>query len=298
MKNRMYLFAEGVSNIKKHGSKTVSTLFVITATMLILGLFVLLYNNITFLMNTIEKEQGLQAFIKDDITSDNRIETMKNQIEKIKGIQSVEYLDKKSAYEDAKSMFKGQEFLLEGLPENSNVFPASFVVKINDLNNASNIQKLLEDIDGIYKVRLSEATIESVITISKVTNIVLFSIGSIMLLVSIFIISNTIKLAVNSNQREIFIMRYIGATNKFIRTPFVIEGVFLGILGAFTAWVLTSLIYIALYAKLPQVQSAIGNYGLIAYSKLWYQVLGINLILGFVVGYLGSKFSIRKYLKA
>ena len=298
MKNKSYLFSEGIANIRKHGSKTVSTLFVITATMLILGMFSLVYFNMSKLMGTIEKEQGLQAFIKDDITSSNRIDTMKKQIEKIDGIFSVEYLDKKAAFEDAKSMFKGQEFLLEGLPENSTLFPASFIVKISDLTKAKEIEKLLVDIDGIYKVRLSESTIEAVISITRVTNTVLLILGSIMLVVSIFIISNTIKLAVNSNQREIFIMRYVGATNKFIRTPFVIEGVFLGILGAFTAWVITSLVYIFLYAKLPQVQSAIGTYGLIAYSQLWYIVLGINLVLGVAVGYIGSAVSVKKYLKA
>ncbi|MEG0073087.1 MAG: permease-like cell division protein FtsX [Clostridia bacterium] len=298
MSSAKYLFTEGVTNIKKHGSKSVSTLFVIGATMLILGLFILMYSNVNYLMNTIENEQGLQAFIKDDLTSNNRIDTIKNQIEKIKGVLNVEYMDKEAAFQDAKNMFKGQEYLLDGLLDKSNIFPASFIVKIGDLTQSKNIEKALSEIDGIYKVRYSETTIQSIMSISQVTNIVLVGLGSVMLIVSIFIISNTIKLALNSNQREIFIMRYIGATNKFIRTPFVIEGVFLGLLGAFTSWVIVSLIYITLYAKLPQVSSAIGTYGLIPYSKLWYSVLGINLLLGFLVGYIGSKVSIKKYLKA
>ncbi len=292
-----FLIKEGLSNIRKHGAKSISTLFVICATMLILALFILILQNVNNFVNIVEEEQGLQAFIDDKITTETKINEIKGKVEKINGVKSVSYLDKDAAFQDAKKVLGDQDYLLEGL-EKADIFPASFVVKINNLKEGADIQKKIEAIDGIYKVRYSEVTIQSIMTISKIANVVLLSIGFVMLVVSIFIISNTIKLAVYSNKREIFIMRYIGATNKFITTPYVIEGVFLGILGSFISWVIISLIYIMLYAKLPQVASALGTYGLMPYSKLWYIVLGFNLLLGLVIGYLGSKFSVKKYLKA
>lgn len=292
-----FLIKEGLANIRKNGAKSISTLFVICATMLILALFILVLQNVNNFVNIVEEEQGLQAFIDDKITTESKINAIKEQVEKINGVKTVVYLDKAAAFEDAKKVLGEQDYLLDGL-EKADIFPASFVVKINNLKEGANIQKKIEAIDGIYKVRYSEVTIQSVMTISKVANIVLLTIGFIMLVISIFIISNTIKLAVYSNKREIFIMRYIGATNKFITTPYVIEGVFLGVLGSFISWIIISLVYIMLYAKLPQVASALGTYGLMPYSKLWYIVLGFNLLLGLVIGYLGSKFSVKKYLKA
>lgn len=292
-----FLIKEGLANIRKNGAKSISTLFVICATMLILALFILVLQNVNNFVNIVEEEQGLQAFIDDKITTESKINAIKEQVEKINGVKTVVYLDKAAAFADAKKVLGEQDYLLDGL-EKADIFPASFVVKINNLKEGANIQKKIEAIDGIYKVRYSEVTIQSIMTISKVANIVLLTIGFIMLVISIFIISNTIKLAVYSNKREIFIMRYIGATNKFITTPYVIEGVFLGILGSFISWIIISLVYIMLYAKLPQVASALGTYGLMPYSKLWYIVLGFNLLLGLIIGYLGSKFSVKKYLKA
>lgn len=292
-----FLVKEGLNNIKKNAAKSISTLFVIGATMLILGIFIILLENVNNFVNIVEEEQGIQAFIEDGISTEARIQKVKEQVEKINGVKSVAYLDKDAAFEDAKKILGDQDYLLEGL-EKAEIFPASFIIKINNLKDGQSIQKKLEAIDGIYKVRYSEVTIQTIMTISKVAKISLVIIGTIMLIISVFIISNTIKLAVYSNKREIVIMRYIGATNKFITTPYIIEGIFLGVLGSFISWIFVSLGYILLYAKVPQVASALGTYGLMPYSKLWYIVLGFNLLVGLVIGMLGSKFSVKKYLKA
>ena len=292
-----FLIKEGFNNIRKNAAKSISTLFVIAATMLILGVFIITLENVNNFVNIVEEEQGIQAFIEDSISTETRIKKIKQQVEKINGVKSVAYLDKDAAFEDAKKILGDQEYLLEGL-EKADIFPASFIVKIDNLKNGKKVQKSLEAIDGIYKVRYSEVTIQTIMAVSKVAKISLLIIGTVMLIISIFIISNTIKLAVYSNKREIFIMRYIGATNKFITTPYIIEGIFLGILGSFISWIFISLGYILLYANVPQIASALGTYGLMPYSKLWYIVLGFNLLIGLIIGMLGSKFSVKKYLKA
>lgn len=291
-----YLIKEGYSNLRKHGSKTFTTMLIICATMLVLGIFILLFQNVNVNVSTIVDEQGLQALIEDSAT-DEDIEYMKDEINLIQGISSVEYLDRDAAYQDAKELFSDQEYFLEGL-ENVEIFPRSFVIKFESIEQSSQIKTAVEKIDGIYKVKYNEATINATISLSKVANIFLLGIGSIMLIVSIFIISNTIKLAVYSNKREIFIMRYIGATNKFIRRPFIVEGAIMGIVSAIISFIVISLAYIVLYSRVPKIGTTMGVFGFLPYSALWYQILIAYMILGLAIGVIGSAISIKKYLKA
>ena len=296
MTTNTYLIKEGFDNLKKHGSKTFSTILIICATMLVLGIFIILFENVNVNVNTVRVEQGLQAFIEDSAT-DTEIEYMKDEIELIDGVKSVEYLDKDMAYQDAKEIFKGQEYMIEGV-ENLKIFPASFIVKFNSLEDWSKVKESLQKIDGIYKVKDNQTTIEAIITLSKIANVFLLGVGSVMLIVSIFIISNTIKLAVYSNQREIFIMRYIGATNKFIKKPFVVEGAIIGIVSAVISFILISLAYVLAYARLPKIGSSLGVFGFLPYSTLWYKILAIYVVVGLFIVVFGSAISIKKYLKA
>lgn len=295
MTTRTYLIKEGYENLKKHGGKTVSTMLIICATMLVLGIFIILLQNVNKNVETVRLQQGLQALIEDTATAEEK-EYMMDKIKNIGHVKDVEYLDKNMAYEDAKELFKDQEYFLEGL-ENVNIFPESFVVTFSDIEYGDEIKSQVEKIDGIYKVKYDESTIQAVIALSKIANVFLLGIGAVLLVVSIFIISNTIKLAVYSNKREIFIMRYIGATNKFIKMPFIIEGTIMGILSAIISFIVISLAYVVLYARLPQIGSSLGVFGFMPYSTLWYQILIAYVVLGLFIGIFGSAISIKKYLK-
>lgn len=296
MTTNTYLIKEGYENLKKHGSKTFSTMLIICATMLVLGIFMILFTNVNKNVETVKVEQGIQAFIEDTAT-DADIEYIKDAIKKIDGVGEIRYISKDEAYEDAKNVFKDQEYFLEGL-DKVQIFPASYVVKFADIEKADNIKSQIEKIDGIYKVKYNSSTINAVISISKIANIFLLGIGVVLLVVSIFIISNTIKLAVYSNKREIFIMRYIGATNKFIKKPFVIEGAIMGIVSALISFMLISIAYVVIYARIPKVGSSLGVFGFIPYTSLWWLILAIYIVLGLFIGILGSSISIKKYLKA
>lgn len=296
MTTKTYLIKEGYDNLRKHGSKTFSTMLIICATMLVLGIFIILFQNVNKNVETVRLEQGLQAFI-DDTASQDDIDYMQDEIKQIEGVKEVKYIDKDMAYEDAKEAFKDQEYFLEGL-DKVDIFPASFVVTFSDINQSSVIKTAVEKIDGIYKVKYNETTIQAVISVSKIVNIFLLGIGAVLLVVSIFIISNTIKLAVYSNKREIFIMRYIGATNRFIKTPFIIEGTIMGVVSAIISFILISIAYVVIYARVPKVGSSLGVFGFLPYSTLWYQILIVYIVLGLFIGIFGSSISIKKYLKA
>ena len=295
MTTNTYLIKEGYMNLNKHGSKTVSTMLIICATMLILGIFVIILQNVNANVKTLRLEQGLQAFIEDK-TTDDEVEHMKDELSLIEGVSEVEYMSKAEAFEDAKDQFKDQDYFLDGL-ENLDIFPASFIVKFENIEDVDNIKAQVEKVEGIYKVKYNASTIEAVISISKVANYFLLGVGSVLLVVSIFIISNTIKLAVYSNKREIMIMRYIGAKNSFIVKPFIVEGAIMGVVSALISFIVISVVYVYTYVALNS-SYALGVFKFIPYSSIWYQILGVYLILGLFIGIFGSAISLKKYLKA
>lgn len=295
MTTNTYLIKEGYTNLNKHGSKTISTMLIICATMLILGIFVIIFQNVNYNVKTLRLEQGLQAFIEDK-TTDDEVEYMKDQLQLIDGVSEIIYMSKAEAFEDAKDQFKDQDYFLDGL-ENLDIFPASFIVKFENIEDVDNIRAQVEKIDGIYKVKYNASTIEAVISISKVANYFLLGVGSVLLVVSIFIISNTIKLAVYSNKREIMIMRYIGAKNSFIVKPFIVEGAIMGVVSALISFILISIVYVYVYVALNS-SYALGVFKFIPYSTIWYQILGLYVLLGLFIGIFGSAISLKKYLKA
>ena len=295
MTTNTYLIKEGYDNLNKHGSKTVSTMLIICATMLILGIFIIILQNVNKNVETLRLEQGLQAFIEDKST-DEDIAYMEDKIWLIDGVSEIEYMTKSEAYEDAKNQFKGQDYFLEGL-EDLEIFPASFIVKFTNIEEAERIKAEVEKVDGIYKVKYNEDTIHAVVSISKVANGFLLGVGVVLLVVSVFIISNTIKLAVYSNKREIFIMRYIGATNSFIVKPFIVEGAIMGLVSALISFIVISIVYIYIYAGLSN-SIALGVFKFMPYSSMWYQILGAYILLGLFIGVFGSTVSLKKYLTA
>ena len=294
MTTNSYLIKEGYDNLNKHGSKTISTMLIICATMLILGIFIIILQNVNSNVETLRLEQGLQAFIDDNAT-DEDIAYMEDEIKLIEGVSEIEYMDKNEAYEDAKNQFKNQEYFLDGL-EQLDIFPASFIVKFTNIEEAERIKADTEKIDGIYKVKYNADTIDAVISISKIANGFLLGVGIVLLVVSIFIISNTIKLAVYSNKREIFIMRYIGATNGFIVKPFIVEGAIMGIVSALISFIIISIVYVYIYVSL-NTSFALGVFKFIPYSTIWYQILLAYIVLGLFIGIFGSAISLKKYLK-
>lgn len=295
MTTNTYLIKEGYDNLNKHGSKTISTMLIICATMLILGIFIIILQNVNKNVETLRLEQGLQAFIEDKAT-DEDVAYMEDEIRLIDGVSGIQYMSKSEAYEDAKEQFKDQDYFLEGL-EGLDIFPASFIVKFTNIEEADVIKAAVEKIDGIYKVKYNADTIEAVISISKVANYFLLGVGVVLLVVSVFIISNTIKLAVYSNKREIFIMRYIGATNSFIVKPFIVEGAIMGMVSALISFIVISIVYVYIYVALNS-SYALGVFKFIPYSTIWYQILIAYVLLGLFIGIFGSAISLKKYLKA
>lgn len=295
MSTRTYLIGQGYDNLRKHGAKTFSTMLIICATMFVLGLFIILFMNVESNVKSVTENQGLQAFIEDTVY-ERDINGLAEKISAIANVKDIKYLDKEAALEDAKETLKEYGYLLEGM-DTTNPFPRSFIITFENLEDTKGVREAIASVDGIYKVSYNEKIIEAVISISNLASYVIIAIGLVMVIISIFIISNTIKLAVYANKREIYIMKYMGATSSFIKYPFVVEGIMLGLASAIISWIVISIGYSAAFIYLPKAGAELGVFGFIGYSNMWHIVLVAFLVLGVFLGGVGSSIATVKYLK-
>ena len=295
MSTKTYLIGQGYDNLRKHGAKTFSTMLIICATMFVLGLFIILFMNVESNVKSVTENQGLQAFIEEEVLEGD-INSLAEKISSIANVKDIKYLDKEAALEDAKETLKDYGYLLEGM-DTTNPFPRSFIITFESIDDTKTVREAIASVDGIYKVSYNEKIVEAVVTISRLASYVIVGVGIVMIVISIFIISNTIKLAVYTNKREIYILKYIGATTGFIKCPFVVEGIMLGLASAIISWIVISITYSTAYIYLPKVGAELGVFGFIGYSNMWYIVLLAFLVLGAFLGGTGSSIATVKYLK-
>lgn len=298
-----YLLGEGIRNVFKNKKSTSASIIIMSLTMLIFGVFFVITQNINSIMKQIESEQGIEVFLYD--ISEDQTKALEDYIRNIDGINTVEYKSKEDALNQLKSQFKDREDLLSGYDEN-NIFPASYVVTLTDLTKNNEVKQKIEEYDKdkpdtekvIKKITSSDETITKLINLANGIRIITRVILVILIIISIFIISNTIKLTVHARRKEISIMKYVGATNSFIRWPFIVEGIIIGIISGAISIIILGINYNLIANKIleSQVVSAM-NINLLTFADMFGLIVLVYTILGVGIGVLGSCISMRRYLK-
>ncbi len=286
----IFLIKEGCTNLWTSKKTAISSLIIILATMLMLGIFVLITVNIDNTVNRALDSQGIQVYLKDfdpDV-SEEKTEEIKKQILNIYSVTSADYISKEEGLEQMKNMV-GDEYraLYEGLEED-NPIPASFIVKLDNLEQSKNVQAELLKIDGVDSADINEQTAQTLVYIGNILNIVGIVVLLILLAISIFIISNTIKITMYARRKEISIMKYVGATDSFIRLPFMIEGMLIGLVDAILSTAIVAIAYTNIWNNYQDV--------LVPFSSISQELIIIYIILGVGIGIVGSTMSIKKYL--
>ena len=291
-----YLIGEGFGNVFKNKKSTFSAILVMCISMLVFGLFFMIGENVNHVMNTVELSQEIQVFIKNDAT-DEEIEAVGEQIKQIEGVNKVTYVSRSEALEIMQDKVGERSYLLEGYEEN-NFLPASYKVTLTDLKLASQVESKINELDNIKKITSSNETITKLIGIANGVRIVTAAILIGLIIGSIFIIANTIKLTVYARRKEISIMKYVGATNSFIRWPFVVEGMIIGIISAAISVLIVGGTYKVVAAKLLE-SSLINSLGitLVSLGDMFSMIILVYLCLGIGIGVIGSTLSMRKYLE-
>ena len=319
-----YLIGDGIKNISKNKKSTITAITIMVVTMLTVGICFIIGQNLKAILGKMEKGYPIQVYMIDGTT-----EAQKNKLENdIKNIQyvnpdNIQYISKKDAYYESIKKLGENSVQLQGYTEDAHPFPASFVITLTDLEKLNEVVDQIETLDNVKgtsertadlendKTKVSQpeekkSTAETLTHLNRNVNIVLLAIGGVLVIFSIIIIGNTIKLTVHARRKEISIMKYVGATNSFIRAPFIVEGIVIGIisssislvlLGGLYVWIKRSLIENSLQTWLQKLGVNSGIDGLLSFGQMFTQILLIFLAIGIGIGVFGSARSMRKYLK-
>ena len=290
-----YLIGEGFSNVFKNKKSTGASLMIMCATMIIFGIFLILGENINHFVDQVKSEQGFQVFLKTDAT-DEEVQKVGEEIRKIDGVSTAEYKDKAYALNTMKEKLGDKSELIDGY--DSEYFPTSYVVTLTDLNLSKDVQNKILEIANVDKITSSDKTVSTLLSLAKGIKAVTGVILMLLIVISIFIISNTIKLTVHARRKEISIMKYVGATNNFIRWPFIVEGMIIGILASVISIVIVGGAYslLAEQAVNANFMQTI-NMSLVGFKDMISSIIFVYMLLGIGIGALGSVISMRKYLK-
>ena len=297
-----YWIKEGVRNLFKNKKSTVASLCIMMATMLMFGIFFIIGENINHIMKTIEEEQGMQVFIIEEADS-KEVQEVRDMISSIDGVASATIYTKQDALDEMKVKLKDKQEVLAGYDGDNNIFPDSVIVKLTDLEKSAEVQEKIYQIqingkNYIDEIRSSDKTINALINIANGIKIVTGVLLVLLIAISVFIISNTIKLTVHARRKEISIMKYVGATNSFIRWPFIVEGIIIGIISALLTILIIYGGYTFIISKILGVFNSIQvNVSLLTFKDMYQMILIVYMALGIGIGVLGSSISMRKYLE-
>ena len=294
--NRLgYLIGEGFSNVFKNKKSTTASIIIMCATMIIFGLFLIIGENVNHFVDNLKLQQGFQVFMKEDATQEE-MDKVKEDIRALDGISTIEFVSKEQGLNTMKEKLKDEKGVLDGF--NVQKIKASYIVKVTDLERSKTIQSEVEKIDNVVKITNSNETAMKLISIAKVIRIATGVILLLLIIISTFIISNTIKLTVHSRRKEISIMKYVGATNSFIRWPFIVEGIVIGIISSIISIIIVGGTYNIITTKMAESDFVrVMGMNLVGLNEMLTSIILVYLILGIGIGTVGSVVSMRKYLK-
>lgn len=286
-----YLIREGFRSIGTHGFMSFATVAIIMACLIIMGSVSLLSVNIDALIKDLEDQNEIVTFV-DDTLSEKEARAIESELEAVENVSSVEFVSR----EEAMTNFMGKydSSLMEGV--DSTVFRHRYVIHLVDISLMAETSTKLYAIDGIADVKAHLDYASTFVRLRNVVTIVSLALVVLLVFVSIFIMTNTIKLATFSRREEIAIMKMVGATNSFIRLPFEIEGLTLGIMGSllafFAEWGLYQLISVNI------VSAFSGDlFKLVPFMSVHVTVFVVYMAVGILVGFFGSINAIKNYLK-
>lgn len=287
-----YFVHEGLSNMFSHGFMSFAAIGITVACLLIMGTFTLVAVNANELLADLERENEILAYVDDSYTG-AQAKALQKKLEAVPNVASATYISKEQAMEDFAAKYPDEALFQDLDPE---ILRDRYAIKLVDLEKQGGTVEQVKEVAGVAKVNAYDEIAGGFITIRNVATVVCVALIAILFVVSVFIISNTIKLTTFDRRDEIAIMRMVGATNGFIRWPFVYEGLMLGVLSAAIAFFLQWGLYAAV-ARGVDTNDTLQLIHIISFRQLWPAVAGIFAGAGIVIGVGGSLSAIRKFLQ-
>ena len=287
-----YFAHEGLSNMFSHGFMSFAAIGITVACLLIMGTFTLVAVNANQLLRDLEQENEILAYV-DDSYDETQARALQKKLQSIPNVASAAFISKEEAMEEFKAQYPDEALFQDLDPE---ILRDRYAIKIADLRQQKQTVEQVKAVEGLAKVNAYEEIAGGFITVRNVATVVCVALIAILFVVSVFIISNTIKLTTFDRREEIAIMRMVGATNGFIRWPFVYEGFLFGILGAAVAFLLQWGLYEAV-ARGVANNDTLQLISIIPFTEMWEPVAVSFAAAGIVIGVGGSLSAIRKFLQ-
>lgn len=284
---------DSFKSVFRNFSLSMASVICITITLVLVALAIIVSVNVNHVTKTMEEELTIVAYVNSE-ASDSEVKDIENKIKNLNGVKNLVYKSKEEWRLEMKSYSETLEITLDYLE--TNPLLDSFIVTVNDTNDLAPVAKEIRAISGIKNANYGEGMVEEIISVFDVIKTVTIVMVLSLIVVTAFLISNTIKLTIFSRRSEIEIMRFIGGSNIAIKLPFIFEGLLLGIIGSLVPIIVTIYGYIIAYEKLGGTVS----FGVIELVKpmpfILYTAL-VLIIIGAIVGMFGSARAVRKYLK-
>ncbi|MBQ4575924.1 MAG: permease-like cell division protein FtsX [Clostridia bacterium] len=291
-----YFIGQSFKGLWRNGVMSLASITVLMSCLLVMGSFSLLLANINYNMEEIGLLNEIVVFI-DENSTDEQVAAIGTEIKGLDNVSGVRFISREEAHESEMAKLADHPNLLQRMSLDKEIYRHSYVITYSDNSRVSTLQYQLEHLEnkGVSKIICRTDLAETIESLKSGITMIFIWFLAILMVVSIFVIINTIKLAVFARRQEISIMRYVGATNWFITLPFVFEGIFIGLLAGGIGYLLQWYLYTYVYNII------ITDYNMIsvmAYADISHYVIAAFLAIGVVTGIIGSSISLRKYLHA
>lgn len=291
-----YTIKQAFSQVLRNRTMSIASIFSITAMLLILGLFFILIVNINMAAEAAKNDYDtIQVYLTDDTTYEQAA-GMITSISNLNGVDTATYLSKEEALEDWKSDWGESGYLLDSL--STNPLPNSIVVTVDALEHSDSVAASIRSFTGVEDIKYYKETVEKLVKITDAIQFAAMVIMVFLVIVSIVVVSNTIKLTVLARSHEIRIMKYVGATNWFIRGPFLLEGIIIGLISAGISAGIVAFVYYKIVALIGDDMLVILSTPMVSGEFLSKNLFVIFMAIGTSIGACGSIASMRKFLDA
>lgn len=288
-----YYFREAIQSILRNSWLSAASVGVVAVSLLILGSSLLLVVNAGKVADNLESNIEISLFLKDQTTT-VQVKQIEDKLKAMPEIARFEYVTKQQALEEWQAKLEDNKDLLEGLEE-KNPLPDAFRIKTHTVEQVAPLAQQLESLAQVDQVRYGQGTVEKLMAFSRWVRTAGLVLMILLGIAAVFLIATTIRLSVFARRREIGIMKFLGATNWFVRVPFLLEGIFLGLTGSLIA---VLVIYYGYFTLIGNIQFSLAFMQLVSDRNLIMLLMEGLLLLGLFIGATGSVISMRKFLKA
>ena len=286
---------DAFKSVFRNFSLSLASISCITITLIIVAISIIVTFNVQSFTREMEKDLTIVVFLDND-TTEEEVNSIRARLETMTNVESLTYQSKSSIKDEMSSESTVFEEVMSTWSEEDNPLKDTFQVKVKDVEKISDTAKKIERIDKVSTVKYGEGMVDNLIEAFEAAQNISYGMVIALILVTVFLIINTIKLTIFSRKREISIMRLVGASNFTIKTPFIIEGMVLGLLGSIIPILIVCFGYVALYNHFDGYLYS-KMISLIEPEPFIYMVSGIVVVIGIIVGMIGSASAVRKYLK-